>query len=293
MLKVEKVSKSYGDVLALKQCSFKAKEGEIHAILGSNGAGKSTLFRTLLGLQKPDHGSILYENQPLSNQPKGILGYLPEERSLYRDLKVKEQITYLAKLKKMERHLIEIKMDEWLDYLNIAHYKHKKIAELSKGNQQKVQLICSLIHDPKILVMDEPLSGLDIDNVDLFKRVCLKLKKEGKILLLSSHQYNNIEDICDGVLYLNQGKVLFKGNLAYLKRQDERRFLYLNDESADEWIYAKGVMNTYVRGKTTCFVMEDERCAIALIRRWLKAGLSDFSCEYISLQQLIKEHLDG
>ena len=293
MLKVEKVSKSYGDVLALKQCSFKAKEGEIHAILGSNGAGKSTLFRTLLGLQKPDHGSILYENQPLSNQPKGILGYLPEERSLYRDLKVKEQITYLAKLKKMERQLIEIKMDEWLDYLNIAHYKHKKIAELSKGNQQKVQLICSLIHDPKILVMDEPLSGLDIDNVDLFKRVCLKLKKEGKILLLSSHQYNNIEDICDGVLYLNQGKVLFKGNLAYLKRQDERRFLYLNDESADEWIYAKGVMNTYVRGKTTCFVMEDERCAIALIRRWLKAGLSDFSCEYISLQQLIKEHLDG
>ena len=293
MLKVEKVSKSYGDVLALKQCSFKAKEGEIHAILGSNGAGKSTLFRTLLGLQKPDHGSILYENQPLSNQPKGILGYLPEERSLYRDLKVKEQITYLAKLKKMERHLIEIKMDEWLDYLNIAHYKHKKIAELSKGNQQKVQLICSLIHDPKILVMDEPLSGLDIDNVDLFKRLCLKLKKEGKILLLSSHQYNNIEDICDGVLYLNQGKVLFKGNLAYLKRQDERRFLYLNDESADEWIYAKGVMNTYVRGKTTCFVMEDERCAIALIRRWLKAGLSDFSCEYISLQQLIKEHLDG
>lgn len=293
MLKVEKVSKSYGDVLALKQCSFKAKEGEIHAILGSNGAGKSTLFRTLLGLQKPDHGSILYENQPLSNQPKGILGYLPEERSLYRDLKVKEQITYLAKLKKMERHLIEIKMDEWLDYLNIAHYKHKKIAELSKGNQQKVQLICSLIHDPKILVMDEPLSGLDIDNVDLFKRVCLRLKREGKILLLSSHQYNNIEDICDGVLYLNQGKVLFKGNLAYLKRQDERRFLYLNDESADEWIYAKGVMNTYVRGKTTCFVMEDERCAIALIRRWLKAGLSDFSCEYISLQQLIKEHLDG
>lgn len=293
MLKVEKVSKSYGDVLALKQCSFKAKEGEIHAILGSNGAGKSTLFRTLLGLQKPDHGSILYENQPLSNQPKGILGYLPEERSLYRDLKVKEQITYLAKLKKMERQLIEIKMDEWLDYLNIAHYKHKKIAELSKGNQQKVQLICSLIHDPKILVMDEPLSGLDIDNVDLFKRVCLRLKKEGKILLLSSHQYNNIEDICDGVLYLNQGKVLFKGNLAYLKRQDERRFLYLNDESADEWIYAKGVMNTYVRGKTTCFVMEDERCAIALIRRWLKAGLSDFSCEYISLQQLIKEHLDG
>ena len=277
----------------MKQCSFKAKEGEIHAILGSNGAGKSTLFRTLLGLQKPDHGSILYENQPLSNQPKGILGYLPEERSLYRDLKVKEQITYLAKLKKMERHLIEIKMDEWLDYLNIAHYKHKKIAELSKGNQQKVQLICSLIHDPKILVMDEPLSGLDIDNVDLFKRLCLKLKKEGKILLLSSHQYNNIEDICDGVLYLNQGKVLFKGNLAYLKRQDERRFLYLNDESADEWIYAKGVMNTYVRGKTTCFVMEDERCAIALIRRWLKAGLSDFSCEYISLQQLIKEHLDG
>lgn len=293
MLKVEKVSKSYGDVLALKQCSFKAKEGEIHAILGSNGAGKSTLFRTLLGLQKPDHGSILYENQPLSNQPKGILGYLPEERSLYRDLKVKEQITYLAKLKKMERQLIEIKMDEWLDYLNIAHYKHRKIAELSKGNQQKVQLICSLIHDPKILVMDEPLSGLDIDNVDLFKRVCLRLKKEGKILLLSSHQYNNIEDICDGVLYLNQGKVLFKGNLAYLKRQDERRFLYLNDESADEWIYAKGVMNTYVRGKTTCFVMEDERCAIALIRRWLKAGLSDFSCEYISLQQLIKEHLDG
>ena len=293
MLKVEKVSKSYGDVLALKQCSFKAKEGEIHAILGSNGAGKSTLFRTLLGLQKPDHGSILYENQPLSNQPKGILGYLPEERSLYRDLKVKEQITYLAKLKKMERQLIEIKMDEWLDYLNIAHYKHKKIAELSKGNQQKVQLICSLIHDPKILVMDEPLSGLDIDNVDLFKRVCLRLKKEGKILLLSSHQYNNIEDLCDGVLYLNQGKVLFKGNLAYLKRQDERRFLYLNDESADEWIYAKGVMNTYVRGKTTCFVMEDERCAIALIRRWLKAGLSDFSCEYISLQQLIKEHLDG
>lgn len=293
MLKVEKVSKSYGDVQALKQCSFKAKEGEIHAILGSNGAGKSTLFRTLLGLQKPDHGSILYENKPLNEQPKHILGYLPEERSLYRDLKVKEQIIYLAKLKKMDRKLIEVKMDEWLEYLNISHYKHKKIAELSKGNQQKVQLICSLIHDPKILVMDEPLSGLDIDNVDLFKRVCLRLKKEGKILLLSSHQYNNIEDICDGVLYLNQGKVLFKGNLAYLKRQDERRFLYLNDESADEWMFAKGILHTYVRGKTTCFVMEDEQSAIALIRRWLKAGLSDFSCEYISLQQMIKEHLNG
>lgn len=291
-LRLDHVSKLYGEKRGVNDLSFTAKAGHIVGILGTNGSGKTTTFRMLLGLIEKNSGHIYYGKEELNHQNKRLFGYLPEERSMLRDLRVKDQITYLARLKQMERIEIEMALDKWLSELKIEQYRSQRIIELSKGNQQKVQVICSLIHDPQILIFDEPLNGLDLDNVILFKNLCLKLKQQGKTILISSHQYNNIEDLCDDVVYLYQGDCLFKGNLSQLKQRCAYRLFSICNGSIKDWEDEAGIVSISTEGNWLTLKVESQQVAERLTRKCLRSKITDFRCETVSLQDLIREALN-
>lgn len=289
MLAVEHLTKYYGTKVGVKDLSFKIKKGRIIGILGSNGSGKTTTFRILLGLIEKDEGKITYEGNLLDFSDKCLFGYLPEEKSMLRDLKVKDQISYLARLKKISNEEIEAQMDYWLAYLHIERYRNAKVRSLSKGNMQLVQLACALIHQPKILIFDEPLNGLDLENVGLFKRLCEKLKKEGRIILISSHQYNNIEDLVDDVVYLDRGDTCFKGNLKNLKKKYPQRILVLDEDIIDE--KDDGVISVEKIGHQYHIKLENENVANQYVRKLMREKVSNFSLEMVSLQMMIREAL--
>lgn len=289
MLAVEHLTKYYGTKVGVKDLSFKIKKGRILGILGSNGSGKTTTFRILLGLIEKDEGKITYEGNLLDFSDKCLFGYLPEEKSMLRDLKVKDQISYLARLKKIGNEEIEAQMDYWLAYLHIERYRNAKVRSLSKGNMQLVQLACALIHQPKILIFDEPLNGLDLENVGLFKRLCEKLKKEGRIILISSHQYNNIEDLVDDVVYLDRGDTCFKGNLKNLKKKYPQRILVLDEDIIDE--KDDGVISVEKIGHQYHIKLENENVANQYVRKLMREKVSSFSLEMVSLQMMIREAL--
>ena len=289
MLSIEHLTKYYGSKVGVKDLSFKIKKGKILGVLGSNGSGKTTTFRVLLGLIEKDEGKITYEGQLLDFSDKCLFGYLPEEKSMLRDLKVKDQIAYLASLKKIKQVMIEEQMDYWLKYFHIERYRNAKVRSLSKGNMQLVQLVCALVHQPKILIFDEPLNGLDLENVGLFKRLCEKLKKEGRIILISSHQYNNIEDLIDDVVYLYRGDTCFKGNLKNLKKKYPQRILILDEDIIDE--KDSGVISVEKLGHQYHVKLENEHVASQYVRKLMREKISCFSLEMVSLQMMIREAL--
>lgn len=288
MLKLDKVSKDYGNGRGIQEVSFQIGNGKICGLLGSNGCGKTTTFRILLGLIEQDQGTILYNKEILNHEEYTLFGYVPEERSMLRNLKVKEHIYYLAKLKRMSVDEIEERYLYWSTYLQIEQYSDTKIIELSKGNQQKVQMLCALIHDPKIIIFDEPLNGLDVMNVDLFKKLLMKLKQDKKIILLSSHQYYNIEHFCDYVVYLKEGKILFKGDVEKLKLKHDTRYLFIHTKK-DILLKEKGVLAHRREKDYLILTLENKEVSYECIEKLLAKGIEDFSLELISLQDIIRE----
>lgn len=288
MLKLDKVSKDYGNGKGITNLSFQLAKGKICGLLGSNGCGKTTTFRILLGLLDYDSGSILYQKEPLKNDGYRLFGYVPEDRSMLRNLTVREHIYYLARLKKMSDDEIEDAFIYWSSYLKVNEYIDTKIIELSKGNQQKVQMMCAMIHNPQIIIFDEPLNGLDVMNVDLFKELLMKLKQEKKIILISSHQYHNIEHFCDYVVYLKDGKVLFKGDVEKLKLKKETRYLVIHSKR-DILTKAKGVLDYRREKDYLILTMENKEASYACIEKLLEKGIEDFSLELITLQDIIRE----
>ncbi|MBQ9987993.1 MAG: ATP-binding cassette domain-containing protein, partial [Erysipelotrichales bacterium] len=207
MLEVKNVCKSFGDVKALKDYSICVKKGEILGLVGSNGSGKSTSFRILLQLLKPDSGSITFEGKDLILCDKKDFGYLPEERTVFRDLSVRQQLYFLGRLKGMSDSLIEERLLYWAKRLEIEQNLDKKIRSLSKGNQQKVQFLGCLLHSPKVMILDEPFSGLDPYNLELMKHIFLEYAKQGAYVLLSTHRLDHIESFCSNVVLLDKGEI--------------------------------------------------------------------------------------
>lgn len=293
MLKVEHLSKMYGNNRGIHDISFSLKPGKILGILGSNGSGKTTTFRILLGLLEQDQGTVYYENKSVDRMNTRLFGYLPEERSLLRDLRVRDQIFYLGRLKNMTAGEIEEEMTHWLNYLDITKYRNRKIVELSKGNQQKVQLVCALIHKPEIYIFDEPLNGLDIENVALFQQVIRKLQQEKKFIMISSHQYEVIEQFCDSVLYLKEGELLFQGKISSLKRASSSTRVIMNDTRIDRWIDEAGVMDYFYENGRLTLYMNTLSAGEKLIRKAMKAGLDEYALTLPSLSEIIQEHIHG
>jgi len=227
MLKVSHVTKKYGDLTAVNDLSFEVNNGEIFGLLGLNGAGKTTTFRMILGLLDDYTGSITIDDEKINYQITDKIGFLTEERSLLTKLTVLKQIIYYGVLKSIPEQEIEAKLNYWLERFGILEYKYKKIKELSKGNQQKVQFISAIIHEPKLLILDEPFSGLDPINVELFKNVILELKKKGTSIIFSSHRMEHVELFCEKLVVLVKGTSVINGYLKDIKNNYKKKNIFV------------------------------------------------------------------
>ena len=220
MLELKNVSKSYGsDFFAVKDLSFIAEEGAVVGVIGPNGAGKSTTIRMIMDIIKPDSGTITLDGKPFTSEDKDKIGYLPEERGLYKKEKVSDVLRYLAALKGVSKADADARMDKWLARFDLSEWKNKKIDSLSKGMAQKIQFISTVMHDPKLIFLDEPFSGLDPVSSDELLAVIKELKQEGRIILFSTHVMEVAERICDHIVMLNHGQKILDGNLAQIRKE--------------------------------------------------------------------------
>ncbi|MCH1627104.1 ABC transporter ATP-binding protein [Ferdinandcohnia quinoae] len=217
-LQLQNVTKRFGNFTAVDNLSIEIPEREMFGFLGANGAGKTTTFRMILGLLDATDGSILWDGKKIDYSTSHLVGYLPEERGLYPKMKVREQLVYLARLRGMEKQEILKQVDYWLERFKVPEYATKKVEELSKGNQQKIQFIASVIHKPQLLILDEPFSGLDPVNVELLKEAVLDLKNNGTSIVFSSHRMEHVEELCEHLCIMHHGKPVVHGSLKEIKR---------------------------------------------------------------------------
>ena len=244
MLKVSHVTKYYDDFRAVNDLSFEIKEGEIFGLLGVNGAGKTTTFRMIMGLLDKTKGEITLDGKKIDYTLTDQIGFLTEERSLITSKTVLEQAIYYGVLKGLTEKEVEEKLDEYLDEFNIKEYKNKKIKELSKGNQQKIQFIVSILHSPRLLILDEPFSGLDPINVEMFKKIILRLKKNKTMIIFSSHMMEHIEYFCDSLVILVKGNTVLEGKLTKIKEDYRKKNIkVIADLNVDEIKKIKGVVD--------------------------------------------------
>lgn len=227
MLELKNVTKYYGDFKAVDNLSFKVKDGEIFGLLGVNGAGKTTTFRMIINLLDKNEGTILLDGKPIDYSVTDKIGFLTEERSLLLKLTVLEQAIFYGTLKGLDKKSIEERLDVLLERFKISEYKNRKIKELSKGNQQKVQFITAILHEPKLLILDEPFSGLDPINVEEFMKMINELKNKGTSIIFSSHRMEHVELFCDELVILVHGKSVLQGNLKDIKKKYRKKNIQL------------------------------------------------------------------
>jgi ABC-2 type transport system ATP-binding protein len=233
-LTVENVTKQYGKKIAVNAIQLRVKQGEIYGLLGANGAGKTTTMRMVLGLIYPDQGKITWKGQGYREELRRLMGYLPEERGLYPKVKVSDQIIYLAELRGLSRKQAESGLKEWLERFEVPEYYNKKVEELSKGNQQKIQFIAAVIHNPDILILDEAFSGLDPVNVELLKTTVKSLRDEGKTILFSSHRMDHVEELCENICMLHRSNTILQGSLKEIKAAFPKERIILETEQTIE-----------------------------------------------------------
>ena len=231
MLKVSHVTKYYDDFRAVNDLSFEIKEGEIFGLLGVNGAGKTTTFRMIMGLLDKTKGEITLDGKKIDYTLTDQIGFLTEERSLITSKTVLEQAIYYGVLKGLTEKEVEKRLDKYLEEFNITEYKNKKIKELSKGNQQKIQFIISILHEPKLLILDEPFTGLDPINVGLLKSAVKELQQKGCSIIFSSHQMEYIEDFCEQLIILVHGKAILNGSLDEIKENYAKKNVLIKGEN--------------------------------------------------------------
>lgn len=261
-LKVSNVSKRFQQVTAVKDISFELETGKMLGFLGRNGAGKTTTFRMILGLTEPSEGEIHFNGHKINTSNYNEIGYLPEERGLHAKLKVVDELTYLATLKGMNKKDIKKAIDYWLDRFQITEHRDKKIESLSKGNQQKVQLLASMIHEPQLLILDEPFSGLDPVNVELLKKAVIDLNQQGTTIIFSSHRMEHIEELYDDVCILNRGQMVVQGPLQQVKRESGyQRVIVDADYDLQDLATLPGVLEMKITPKGTLFMIENEQVA--------------------------------
>ena len=240
-LVVHDVKKSYGDKTVVDGISFEMNHPGVFGLLGTNGAGKTTTIRMILGILKKDSGEINWNGKKVERKNVNF-GYLPEERGIYPKIKIIDQLTYFAKLKGMKEGPAKEEIKKWAEKLKVSDYLEMTAEKLSKGNQQKIQFIASILHSPELIILDEPFSGLDPVNTELLKNVIIELVKEGKYIIMSSHQMSSIEEFCTEVLILNKGKTVLQGNLNEIKsKYPANRISVIADRNIDNIIKDLGL----------------------------------------------------
>ena len=295
MLKVKNVTKFYDEHKAVDNLSFEVKEGEIFGLLGANGAGKTTTFRMIMNLLDPTSGEITLNGKQIDYDVTDDIGFLTEERSLLLKLTVKELMLYYGTLKSMKKDEIISELKKWLKRFKIEDYENKKIKELSKGNKQKIQFISAIIHKPKLLILDEPFSGLDPINVDMFIEVINELKEKGTIIIFSSHQMNHVELFCEKLLILDHGKTIIEGNLKDIKATyDERKILIKADVTKAELSKLEGVKSVTIKGDEIELNIENKKYVDNIFKFVTKCkNVLKFEVVELSLHEIFTKEVGG
>lgn len=294
MLKVNHIRKCYGDLVAVDDLSFEVGNGEIFGLLGENGAGKTTTFRVILGLLEPNEGSVTLDNEKIDYKVSEQIGFVTEERSLLTKLSVQEMIEYYGTLKGMNKELIENRLNYWLDFFEISNYKFKKIKELSKGNQQKIQFISSIINEPKLLILDEPFTGLDPINVEMMKKAIKIMQEKGCSIIFSSHQMEYIEDFCEKLVILVKGKSILNGSLKDIKKEYAKKNIVVSgDLNVDDIKKIKGVLEIEEKVNEIVISIENEDVADKVFAKIKDHKITKYVLSDASLSEVFIHYVGG
>ena len=272
---LEHVTKSFGEFTAVDDLSLQVRPGRVFGLIGPNGAGKTTTIRMIVNITVPDSGTIELLGQRMNTTLQDRIGYLPEERGLYKKMKVGEQLRFFAELKDLRGAEANKRIDEWLERLELSAWKEKRTKELSKGMQQKVQFITAVIHDPDLVILDEPFSGLDPVNVDLMKETILEQKAKGKTIILSTHQMEIAEKLCDDVCMINRSHKVLDGRLREIRRSFSRNAVALQFEGSDGLLNDPAlVANIRQHGEDTEVLLVPGASPQTLLKRLVESGVS-------------------
>ena len=272
-IKLDRVRKSFGDFIAVRELSVNVRAGRVFGLLGPNGAGKTTTIRMMVNITAPDSGSIEVFGRKIDSELQNRIGYLPEERGLYRRMKVVDQLRFFAELKNVRGKMVDARIDEWLARVKLSEWKTKRAMELSKGMQQKIQFVMAVLHDPELLILDEPFSGLDPLNSELLKEIVLDLKRNGKTIIFSTHQMEVAEKICDDICLLNRSEKILEGSLRELKSSFGRNSVAVRCEGGDGVLDDPALVSKVVRHADEAQALLAEGAnAQTLLRRLIDSG---------------------
>lgn len=290
MLQINNVTKQFGDKLAVDDLHFQINAGEILGLIGQNGAGKTTTFRLILNFLKPNSGEILWDNKEITKINTDIIGYLPEERGLYPNVTIEDQIIFFAELKGFSRAKIKPEIDSWMERAEIVGKKTDLVKTLSKGNQQKIQLISTIIHRPKLVILDEPFSGLDPVNAEILKKFVFDLKEDGATIIFSSHRMENVDELCDSLVMLKRGKTVLRGKSEDVKNSFGRKRIMLDAPQPTEAIAAlPGVIQVENHKGIRIVHLNEESDASTVFDFVTKDGfIPMFSLEPPTLEEIFK-----
>lgn len=294
MLKVEHIKKCYGSLVAVDDLSFEVGDGEIFGLLGENGAGKTTTFRVILALLEPNEGNVTLDNEKIDYKVSERIGFVTEERSLLTKLSVQEMIEFYGTLKGMSKDLIEDRLNYWLDFFEISDYKFKKIKELSKGNQQKIQFISSIINEPKLLILDEPFTGLDPINVEMMKKAIKIMQEKGCSIIFSSHQMEYIEDFCEKLVILVKGKSILNGSLKDNKKEYAKKNIVVSGDIDIKKIKTiEGVLDVEQKANEVVIRIENEDVADKVFAKIKDSKITKYVLSDASLSEIFIHYVGG
>jgi ABC-2 type transport system ATP-binding protein len=293
MIQVDNLVKHYAKVKAVDGVSFTVDRGEIFGLLGPNGAGKTTIIRTMMDIIKPDGGTIQLMGQPVTEASKSRIGYLPEERGLYQNYRLLECLTYLGALKGMPRTEARLRATALLERIGLQEYAKRKIKELSKGMTQKAQFLAAIVHSPEVLIMDEPFQGLDPVNTDLLKSILLEEQARGKTLILSTHNMNQVEEMCNRILLINYGHAVLYGPLDEIKAQYAEHAVILECDELPETI--AGVQRVEQHNHAYELVLEPDSSPQAVLWQLVQAdvAISRFEVATPPLEEIFISVVEG
>jgi ABC-2 type transport system ATP-binding protein len=293
LVSVSGVSKSFNHNLVVDNISFSLRYGEIFGLIGPNGAGKTTTIRMMMDIIRPDSGEISILGERFSELAKNKIGYLPEERGLYRKLTVIDSLVYLASLKGVTRDITRSRAEEMLSQINMLPHKNKKIEELSRGMGQLIQFLVTIIHDPQLVILDEPFAGLDPVNTELLKDIINKLRDQGKVVILSTHRMNEVEELCDRILMINKGCSVLYGELAEIKSRYRNNSIIVGFEG--DLPELDGIISKYQHGNNVELFLERETSPSDILQQLVrkKIKVNHFEVSTPSLNEIFIQVAEG
>lgn len=295
-LEVRNLTKTFDSITAVDSATFEVPEGSIFGLIGRNGAGKTTTIRLMMNIFMPDSGEVFLRGEKVGEDFKNKVGYLPEERGLYKKMKVLDTLLFFAEVKGVTGKDVNNKALEYLDRFELSDRKNSKIEDLSKGNQQKVQFICTLLHNPEFIILDEPFSGLDPINTNLLREIIIEEKKKEKVIILSTHLMDFAERMCDQIAMIDHGKIILNGSLSSIKERFAQRNVSLTYKGDISFLHNNPLIEQISDyGNTTGIKVRDASNIQELLRQLVerKVEIKNFSANEISLQEIFVELAGG